>query len=48
MGQFADSVFEGGYEPIDKAYIEQQPVSKEQIMHPEAYPDDVPNNQSCK
>lgn len=43
--QFVQTLYsEGGYELIDKAYIEQQPVSSEQIMHPEAYPDDVPNN----
>lgn len=32
---------EGGYEAVDEAYAN-VPVSTEQILHPERYPDDVP------
>ncbi|MEL7626899.1 MAG: hypothetical protein AAGU15_08580 [Anaerolineaceae bacterium] len=35
---------QGGYAAIDKAFTTTQPVSSEQIMHPTAYPNDVPNN----
>jgi len=32
---------QGGYETIDKAFVD-LPVSTEQILHPEKYPDDAP------
>ena len=43
--QFVQTLYsKGGYELIDKAFGEQQPVSSEQILHPESYPDEAPNN----
>ncbi len=43
--QFVQTLYsKGGYGLIDKAFSEQQPVSSEQILHHEAYPDEVPNN----
>lgn len=35
---------QGGFESIDAAFSTYQPVSTEQIMHPAAYPHDVPDN----
>jgi hypothetical protein len=35
---------QGGFEAIDTAFSTTQPISSEQIMHPSAYPKDVPNN----
>ena len=35
-----------GYDAIDVAFSTMQPVSSEQIMHPSAYPDDLPDNPS--
>lgn len=35
---------QGGYSAIDAAFETINPVSSEQIMHPSAYPDDLPDN----
>ncbi len=35
---------QGGFEAVNAAFTEANPVSSEQIMHPAAYPNDVPNN----
>lgn len=35
---------QGGFEAVDAAFTTTNPVSSEQIMHPAAYPNDVPNN----
>ena len=43
--QFVQTLYlQGGYDLIDEAFLNQQPVSSEQILHPQAYPDDMPNN----
>jgi hypothetical protein len=44
-GKFVQALYaQGGFEAIDAAYSKTNPVSSEQIMHPAAYPDDLPNN----
>ncbi|MGB4595152.1 MAG: hypothetical protein WBI14_04545 [Anaerolineaceae bacterium] len=41
--QFVTHLYaQGGFEVIDKAFTELQPVSTEQILHPSRYPDDKP------
>lgn len=35
---------EGGYEAVNAAFTDMNPLSSEQIMHPDAYPDDLPQN----
>ncbi|MDD2521619.1 MAG: hypothetical protein PHW11_02195 [Anaerolineaceae bacterium] len=44
-GTFVQALYaQEGYSAIDKAFTTTQPVSSEQIMHPDAYPHDLPNN----
>jgi hypothetical protein len=41
LGFVSDLFIEGDWAAVDEAYL-QPPVSTEQILHPERYPDDVP------
>lgn len=42
--EFVQNLFaQGGYELINHAFQEQPPVSSEQILHPEVYPDELPD-----
>jgi hypothetical protein len=44
-GKFVQALYaQGGFKAIDAAFSTTNPVSSEQIMHPAAYPDDLPNN----
>ncbi len=43
--QFVQQLYtQGGYEAINHAFEDRQPLSTEQIINPAAYPDDLPNN----
>ena len=43
--QFVQQLYtRGGYEAINHAFEDRQPLSTEQIINPAAYPDDLPNN----
>ena len=43
--QFVQQLYtQGGYEAINHAFQDRQPLSTEQIINPAAYPDDLPNN----
>ena len=44
-GKFVQALYaQGGFEAINAAFSTTNPVSSEQIMHPAAYPNDLPNN----
>lgn len=41
--EFVQTLYDqGGYEAVNRAFLEQQPASTEQIMHPARYPNDKP------
>lgn len=41
--EFVQTLYDqGGYESVNRAFLEQQPASTEQILHPARYPNDKP------